>query len=334
MTRARTLLVSASDTPYYHCIGRCVRRAFLCGKDPVSGKSFEHRKPRILERLTLLTEVFAIDLCAYALMSNHYHLVVRLAPVRAATWSEREVVEHWHRLYAGPPCVARYLDGAALDASESAQLTTCIERWRRRLVDLSWFMRCLNEYIARTSNIEDGCTGRFWEGRFKLQALLDEEALLTAMTYVDLNPVRAGIADSVGASDFTSGQQRLGDVIESNSLSTTAPKAPLLPFAQTVRQGEDAGLPFNLQDYLYLLDSTGRAIHPTKHGVMSDSTPRLLATLGLEPSEWIRSVAELHARFRLFIGAPHRLSSLAEQRGWRWIRGLSAARRLYRRINE
>ena len=80
MTRPRSSLVSVSDTPYYHCIGRCVRRAFLCGKDPVSGKSFEHRKQRILERLKLLTEVFAIDLCAYALMSNHYHLVLRLAP--------------------------------------------------------------------------------------------------------------------------------------------------------------------------------------------------------------------------------------------------------------
>ena len=88
MTRPRSTLVSVSDTPYYHCIGRCVRRAFLCGMDVVSGKSYEHRKPRILERLALLTDVFAIDLCAYALMSNHYHLVVRLAPERAAAWNE------------------------------------------------------------------------------------------------------------------------------------------------------------------------------------------------------------------------------------------------------
>lgn len=160
-----------------------MRRAFLCGQDPVSGKPFEHRKPRILARLKLLTEVFAIDLCAYALMSNHYHLVVRPAPERATVLSDREVVERWRRLYAGPACVGRFLDGAELDAGESALLVSCINRWRSRLTDLSWFMRCLNEYIARTSNLEDKCTGRFWEGRFKSQALLDEQALLSVMAY-------------------------------------------------------------------------------------------------------------------------------------------------------
>jgi len=82
MTVARSTLVDIGDTPYYHCIGRCVRRAYLCGEDRISGQSFEHRRSWIIERLALLAEVFAIDLCAYAIMSNHYHLVVRLAPAR------------------------------------------------------------------------------------------------------------------------------------------------------------------------------------------------------------------------------------------------------------
>ena len=111
-------------------------------------------------------------------------------------------------------------------------------------------------------------------------------------------------------------------------------KPALVPFAQVLRQGEDEGLPFNLQDYLDLLDTTGRVVHPKKRGAIPDVTPRLLATLGIEPGEWMRSVEALHARFRLFIGAAHRLSSLAEKRGWRWIRGQSAARRLYRRLAE
>jgi REP element-mobilizing transposase RayT len=149
MTRPRATLVSASDTPYYHCIGRCVRRSFLCGKDPVSGKSFDHRKQLILDRLALLAEIFAIDLCAYALMSNHYHLVLRLAPERAQAWTDRDVVERWRRLYAGPPCIERFLDHAALDSAEEALHADCIRRWRHRLTDLSWFMRCLNEYVAR-----------------------------------------------------------------------------------------------------------------------------------------------------------------------------------------
>jgi len=331
MTRPRAMLVSASDTPYYHCIGRCVRRSFLCGKDPVSGKSFDHRKQLILDRLALLTEVFAIDLCAYALMSNHYHLVLRLAPTRALAWTDREVVERWRRLYVGPPCAERFLEHAALDSTEEALLADCIPRWRQRLADLSWFMRCLNEYVARVANAEDECTGRFWEGRFKSQALLDEQALLTVMAYVDLNPIRAGLAESVDASEFTSGRQRLREISPVQT-PTRLRKPALLPCVHSIRGDEDAALPFKLQDYLDLLDTTGRVVHPAKRGAIPETTPRLLAALGMAPGEWLGSVVALHARFRSFIGAPHRLSALADQRGWRWICGQSAARRLYGRV--
>jgi REP element-mobilizing transposase RayT len=329
MTRPRSSLVSLADTQYYHCVGRCVRRAFLCGQDPVSGRSFDHRKRYILERLGALTEVFAIDLCAYALMSNHYHLVLRLAPDRAQRWSDREVVERWRRLYRGPAFVARFLDGLPLDAGDTTQLADCIARWRSRLCDLSWFMRCLNEYIARMANAEDGCTGRFWEGRFRSQALLDEAALLTVMSYVDLNPVRAGLAVSVEGSAFTSGQQRLREVVTPASVGTESRKPGLLPFAGAMGEGADNGLPFNLQDYLDLLDSTGRMVHPAKHGTIPASIPPLLTRLGLAPGEWLQSVTELHARFRLFVGSPRRLSNVAERRGWRWVVGRAAARRLY-----
>ena len=332
MTRPRSMLVCASDTPYYHCICRCVRRALLCGKDPVSGKSFDHRKQRILERLRVLTEVFAIDLCAYALMGNHYHLVLRLDPERAQGWTNREVAERWRRLYAGPPCVGRYLDGFALDEAESSLLADCVGRWRSRLVDLSWFMRCLNEYIAREANAEDGCTGRFWEGRFKSQALLDEAALLTVMAYVDLNPVRAGLAENVSESEFTSARQRLGEIIAPAPAGGGGATPVLLPFVGAMRADAAPGLPFNVQDYLDLLDTTGRTVHPGKRGAIAETSPRLLEGLGLAPGEWLGSIAQLHARFRLFIGAPHRLSTLAARRGWRWIRGQSAARRLYVRM--
>jgi len=334
MTRPRSALVSVTDTPYYHCIGRCVRRAFLCGKDPVSGKSFDHRKQMILERLALLTEVFAIELCAYALMSNHYHLVLRLVPNRAEQWTDRDIAMRWKRLYTGPDWLTRFLDGATLSATESSMLTEWLPRWRSRLTDLSWFMRCLNEHIARAANAEDECTGRFWEGRFKSQALLDEEALLTAMAYVDLNPVRAGLAGSVAESEFTSGQQRLTEITQAATAGSAGEQPALLPFVQAIRGDDREGLPFNLQDYLDLLDSTGRAVHPGKTGVIPATTPRLLSTLGIVPGEWLSSVAELHARFRLFIGSPARLCTLAQQRGWRWISGLSAARRLYCRVNE
>lgn len=176
MTRPRATLVSVGDTPYYHCIGQSVRRAYWCGEDPLTGKSFAHRRQWILARLKLLTETFVIDLCAYALMSNHHHLVVRMAPERVKSWTAREIVERWVGLFSGPDLVQRYLKHESLADPERANLDARIGQWASRLSDLSWFMRCLNAPIARQANSEDGCTGHFREGRFKSQALLDDTA--------------------------------------------------------------------------------------------------------------------------------------------------------------
>ena len=334
MTRARTALVSLADTPYYHCIGRCVRRAFLCGEDRFTGRNFDHRKTRILERLKLLTEVFAIDLCAYAVMSNHYHLVIHLDPVRGNAWTDRQIVERWTRLFSGPDCVPRYLGCGPLNDAEQALMAVLIPLWRTRLMDLSWFMRCLNENVARQANLEDHCTGHFWEGRFKSQALLDEAALLTAMAYVDLNPIRAGVANSLQASDFTSVQQRLFEVARRALETTESARPTLFPFIGAERADARPALPFNLQDYLDLVDVTGRSVHPRKRGIIPDDVPRILNILGIAPDEWLKTIIELRTRFHLFIGSPLRLRHCAERRGWRWIRGRASARRLYARANE
>ncbi len=130
-------------------------------------------------------------------------------------WSDDGVVERWLQLYNGSALVDRWLsDRSGLDAAELDQVCELIKLWRERLCSLSWFMRGVNETIARMANKEDQCTGRFWEGRFSSQALLDETALLTCMTYVDLNPIRAGMETSLENSDFTSIQQRLFDSIK------------------------------------------------------------------------------------------------------------------------
>ena len=123
MTRPRSTLVSVADTPYYHCIGRCVRRAFLCGEDVVTGRSFSHRREWMLERLQLLTETFAINLCAYALMSNHYHLVVKIDVERVSHWSAHEVVARWTRLYSGPSYAQRFLAGEIHTTGTPTELT-------------------------------------------------------------------------------------------------------------------------------------------------------------------------------------------------------------------
>jgi len=334
MTRPRATLVSSADTPYYHCIGRCVRRAFLCGADLLTGRNFDHRKVLILTRLSLLTEVFAIDLCGYALMSNHYHLVLRLAPDRAKFWTTREIVARWSKIFTGPEFLHRYRNGKALTELELANLETLVAVWRSRLCDLSWFMRCLNEFVARQANAEDNCTGHFWEGRFRSQALLDDAALITAMVYVDLNPVRAGLAQSVSASDFTSGQQRLDEVTQVGGESPQVVRPRLLPFVSALRQGDNDALGYNLLDYLDLVDRTGRCLDSTTRGKIPGTAPALLSVLGLAPAEWVKTVIDLQSHFCLFIGPPQRLRLCAQSRGWRCVRGVVAARRLYLRANE
>ena len=122
MPRPRKLLVNVDDTPFYHVTSRCVRRAFLCGVDRSSGKSYEHRRDWIEARLHVLASLFSIEICAYAVMSNHYHLVVRLCPDEATAWSDDEVLTRWTALYRGPLIVQRYRDGESLSNEETATL--------------------------------------------------------------------------------------------------------------------------------------------------------------------------------------------------------------------
>ena len=164
MTIARSRQVNVDTTPYYHVIGRCVRRAFLCGLDSASGKDYEHRRQWVVDRLRLLCSVFAVELCSFAVLSNHYHLVIRLATDQAQFWTNDEVMSRWEKVYgiATPIAIGR-ADGAS--QAQRAVAEEMIDVRRQRLTNLSWFMKCLNEYIARKANLEDRCTGHYSHGR-------------------------------------------------------------------------------------------------------------------------------------------------------------------------
>ena len=180
MTKPRNQLIDLGETPYYHCLCRCVRRAFLCGEDYLTGKNFEHRKGWVIERLALLADVFCIEIASYAVMSNHYHVVLCVDRKHALTLDDKTVARRWRQLYGWPLRVHNYLLGNTSPA-ETVKAKEIIHTWRQRLFDIAWFMRCLNEYLARRANEEDQCKGRFWEGRYKSQALLGEAAVLTVM---------------------------------------------------------------------------------------------------------------------------------------------------------
>ena len=317
MPRPRKQLVCVADTPYYHVFSRCVRRAFLCGVDHDSGRSYEHRRAWIEDRIRVVSSLFSIHLCAYAVMSNHYHLVVKLNPDEAKGWSDDEVLQRWTSLFRGPLLVQRYRAGEALSAAEQDTVRATASVYRQRLGDLSWFMKCLNEPIARQANAEDGCTGHFWEARFQSQALRSERALLAAMAYVDLNPVRARIAATPEDSEYTSIRRRIcGDcgpreqrgpvtrMLERGELHHfETPIRPLLGFPDTVNPIEGSqpsaeALPMREPDYLQLVDFTGRFVVAGKRGHIEASVAPILDRLGLSSSEWVQASTGFRQNYR------------------------------------
>jgi REP element-mobilizing transposase RayT len=320
------------STPYYHCISRCVRRAFLCGEDEATGKNFDHRKEWLVERMKFLASVFAVDICAYAVLSNHFHLVLHVGRELALAWSDDEVLERVCAVFKG-------------SASELGELTAkdrsqALKRWRERLSDLSWFMRCLNEAIARRANQEDDCTGRFWEGRFKSQALLDEGALLTCMSYVDLNPVRAGLADKLEDSEFTSIRERLLETAGRGgrvSPKKMLPQAPLVPLhgESGAERGTGRGtvpvvLPMTFGDYVELLEHTGKAIRTDgKAGHLPDSACSALVRLGIDPTAFVATVRGYSGNFFTMVGHTHRIALERDRLGLQQIKGCRAIQRLY-----
>ena len=187
-------------------------------------------------------------------------------------------------------------------------------------------MRCLNEPIARQANAEDSCTGRFWEGRFKSQALLDEKALAACLAYVGLNPVRAGITDSPEASEYTSVQQRVQQAVSGNE--NELQPSGLMPFVGNPRHDMPKGLPFRLADYLELVDWTGRILRDDKRGAIPNELPPILERLQVDPKYWLYMAQNFESRFKGLIGAAYRLKAACETLGYRRTPNLAACREL------
>jgi len=230
--------------------------------------------------------------------------------------------------------------GERLIKVEQKLVTELVQEWRSRLTDLGWFMRCLNQSLARQANTKDNCTGRFWEGRYKSQALLDEQALLTCMSYVDLNPIRASINPTPETSDYTSIQARIQthqnvisppeqDQTQSHSSQMTV---MLVDFIGNEHKDQPEGIAFSFPDYLELVDWSGRAIRDDKAGAIADNLPPILARLGIEQRGWLDMINHYDQRFFRAVGAMGKLKQFAHRLGQCWMKGQSADKCVYKRL--
>ncbi len=324
MTIARSKKINLSATPYYHVVSRCVRRTFLCGQDKETGKDYSHRKQWLVDRIKFLSHIFSIRIAAYAIMSNHYHIVLHVDQNKAERWTNNEVIKRASQLF---PSKAKELELTMKLTPESPIVAETIEEWRSRLFDISWFMKSINQPIARFSNIEDDCKGHFWESRFKSQALLDEGAVLRAMVYVDLNPIRAGISKTPEESDFTSIQERLKSYPNHIKKSTPQPLELMHFESEGSHNKNNPLIHFNLEDYFCLVDETGRMLAPNKPGIINPIIAPILDRLDVKTDGWLTSVKNLDSLYAYVIGREDLMKNFGEFK--RGPKGIRTARKQY-----
>ena len=267
-----------------------------------------NRRAWLEEKLLRLPEIFAVDIAAYAIMSNHYHVVLHINTDKAKAWSDLEVVEHWHQIFNGTLQSQKLLNGETLLDAECEHLQTVINKWRARLHDISWFMRILNESVAREANSEDKCTGHFWEGRFKSQALLDEAALTACMAYVDLNPIRACMAATPESSDHTSVKIRCEQAKNTQQPNRVDQQVKKLhPFVGNPKENQPQGIKMKLTDYLELVDCTGKMLRDDKRGAISINAESILKRLDIDEDDWLEMTKGFEKKFSSFAGGEFRM---------------------------
>ena len=315
MTQARKHIVDITTAGFYHCIERCVRRSWLCGWDRYLKKSFTHRKDWVEAQLKQLGEIFACGIYSYAIMSNHLHIVVAMLPGEAMRWSDADVARRWVALY---PTGDAQRDENKIHAIQNNEVL--VATYRKHLGDLSWLMKSIAEPIARRANAEDQVKGRFWEGRFKCQALLNDRAVLAAMAYVDLNPVRAKIANGIPDSKYTAAQLRFEEMSKRPSLAHT-PIEPVFGIksfnAPTITTAE----------YLELIDFTGRTVAPNKRGKIDATQPRVLQAMNLTSAHWTANVNGVGSGYWRLVGTVIEIKEKASAVGQKFF-GIGFARQL------
>jgi hypothetical protein len=198
----------------------------------------------------------------------------------------------------------------------------------------------LNEYMARRANQEDEVKGRFWESRFKCQALLDDAAIVAGMAYVDLNPIRAGVAGTPEESDYTSIQERIRAWQEARRRAAGGAEAAssqgqLVEGTGDAAEwlcpiGSEAGrrgiLEMTVEEYIELVDRSGRMIRSGKRGAIAEELAPILTRIGAKVEAWPETVTRFGTQFCMAAGRVSNLRRFADRIGTRWLKGVGSAR--------
>jgi len=292
----------------------------------------------IEDRLQELANVFAIEVAGFAILDSHLHVLVKLEPETATEWSDENVVRRWGKLYPPRGKNRKPLRVTRAWVEQKLADKDLVDKWRSRLSNLGWFMKCLKEPLARLANKQDGCRGAFWQSRFKSIAILDIEALLATCVYIDLNPLAAGIARLPEESKHTSirtrvqhcrAKGRLADLQAARLGSVAGVKQArgletglwLCPIEDRRAQGiKRAGMleGFSLGSYLLLVDETSRLVRPGKAQV-SNEVASMLTRLGTSRETWTETLTKMFSRADTFGVAftfhRDKLTAMAAKRG-------------------
>ncbi len=341
----RAEIVHQGEVEVFHVWTRCVRRAFLCGNDPHTGRDYEYRRQWIHGFQQQLAGLFGVEIGFHAELSNHLHLVLRARPDVVATWSDEEVARRQLTIDR----LVKSKDGCTISQVSEAEITLetadadRIAELRKRLSSISFFMKALCEHIGRRANREDGCTGRFFEGRFGCRWLADEAAIFVCGIYVDLNQIRAGEADTPEESTHTSAFDRIGarnaGDAGSDSANQTTQSADgwmceltlqegldvdvrLFNRTQSTRRASDKGLlPLSLDEYLAMLHWTARQGRGNSTGCIPSHLSSLLERLGINGQFWTELATKFDRCFGHVVGRASDVAMRASQAGRRFYRG-------------
>ena len=333
---ARAEVLQPNEVAILHVMTRVVRRCFLFGYDAVSGKNFDHRKTWIEDQLKSLAANFGIDLLTFAILSNHFHLVLRSRPDVVETWDDTEVARRWLMLCP----IRKKLDRSPEEPNEY-ELNSIrndpdrLATIRARLSDVSWWMRLLCQNIGTRANHEDGEVGKFFQARFKAVRILDEPTLLACSAYVDLNPIRAAMCETLEQSDFTSAQRRIHQFVHTESEpalpDVSSPDSMLAPLTidekhdaigpcaskSRTRCSDKGFLSITTADYLELLDATARLVRADKSGATPKEIAPIFERLQLDVDDWKSCVKDFSRMFGSVAGKPqnvHQMRSLLTNR--------------------